>query len=769
MSASAQPVHPSASLSASAQSTTSALPPVPAVQRYFEVSLFLLVATGIMAIVSTGKLDVIAFVIPPVALLYKGYRLWRNKGPEISVRFATELVLAYFLFFPLDLFFLSRSLADNAPNPSLYAALLAAVHLLLFASLVRLYSARTNRDYAFLCVLAVTCMLASAILTVETSFLIALAVFLVLSVSTFVALEMRRSATGAVSPQLDPGSPVAQELNRALGLTSVGVAAGALLLGGVIFFMIPRYTSGYLSALSLQPSLMTGFGDSVTLGQIGVIKQSSAVVMRISIDGDAASYGENMHWRGIVFTNFDGRRWFTPQRDDIVITPTNGTDFQFPSRRLPQSQTRAMRYTVLMEPNASDAIFVAPRIIELRGKFGATADRLGPNVRPGYLTLDHTGSIFNPLHNETKIRYEGLSDVPLVPPALLRNAGTHYPDDVRSIYTQLPVQVDPRIKQLAEEATRGATNDYDRASFMERYLKSRLNYTLDLSGPKVDDPLAYFLFTKKAGNCEYFAAAMTVMMRSLGIPTRYVGGFSAGEYNDVGGDWIIRASDAHTWVEVYFPQYGWITFDPTPSGNTKPRGFLAQLAKYWDWFQFAWGEWVINYDFVHQINLAQNVGKTSRNFGENARKIYQAKRDAMFTALIALDKKTEASPYFLPGILAILVVILIFLRGREVLAHLMARYALLARHGDASPSLAVLEYREMLRLLERGGWTKAPGQTAHEFAAQIAPLELAGPVAQLTTLYQSARFGEHPARIEQMSALIASIRATIKRGVHSTR
>ena len=83
--------------------------------------------------------------------------------------------------------------------------------------------------------------------------------------------------------------------------------------------MIPRYTSGYLSALSLQPSLMTGFGDSVTLGQIGVIKQSSAVVMRISIEGDAASYGENMHWRGIVFTNFDGRRWFTPQRDDIVI------------------------------------------------------------------------------------------------------------------------------------------------------------------------------------------------------------------------------------------------------------------------------------------------------------------------------------------------------------------------------------------------------------------------------------------------------------------
>ena len=144
MSAAAQPVHSSASVSQAAAQAH----PVPSIQRYFEVSLFLLVATGIMAIVSTGKLDVIAFVVPPVALVWKGYRLWRGKGPEISVRFATELVLAYFLFFPLDLFFLSRSLADNAPNPALYSALLAAVHLLLFASLVRLYSARTNRDYA---------------------------------------------------------------------------------------------------------------------------------------------------------------------------------------------------------------------------------------------------------------------------------------------------------------------------------------------------------------------------------------------------------------------------------------------------------------------------------------------------------------------------------------------------------------------------------------------------------------------------------------------
>ena len=131
-------------------------------------------------------------------------------------------------------------------------------------------------------------MLASAILTVETGFLIALAIFLVLAVSTFVALEIRRGATDAVSPPLDPGSPLAQRLNRALG---IDVRAGRHRRAAhrrVIFFMIPRFTTGYLSALNLQPKLMTGFSDDVALGEIGEIKKNSAVVMRIHVDGDPA-------------------------------------------------------------------------------------------------------------------------------------------------------------------------------------------------------------------------------------------------------------------------------------------------------------------------------------------------------------------------------------------------------------------------------------------------------------------------------------------------
>jgi transglutaminase-like putative cysteine protease len=736
-------------------------PPVPAVQRYFEVSLFLLVTTGILAVVLTGKLDPISLIVPVIALAYKGFRISRGRGPEISARVATWLVLSYFLFFPLDLWIFSRNLSTGAPNPALYAALLAAIHLMLFAALVRLYSARTNRDFAFLAVLAFTCMLASAILTVETSFLITLAIFLALAVSTFVALEIRRSAAGAVSPPFLPGSPMAHQLNRALGITSVLVAVSALLIGGFLFFLIPRFTTGYLSALNLQPGLMTGFSDNVTLGEIGKIKQSSAVVMRIHVEGDPGRAAE-VHWRGIVLTDFDGKRWFTPAHDQVVLSPNPDGEFRFVGLPLPSGDFNPLRYTVLMEPVATDAVFVAPRLEVLRGRFTNESERAGSSLQHGYLLVDKTGSLSNPFHNDTKVRYEGLSMLAVIPPVQLRKAGATYPDEITNLYLQLP-ELDPRIKQLAQKITENSHNEYDRAANIERYLKTHYAYTLDLSGPKTDDPLAYFLFTRRAGHCEYFAAAMTVMLRDLGIPARYVGGFLPGEYNDLGGDYIIRASDAHTWVEAYFPGYGWITFDPTPPGNGKRNTFLSRLALYWDWFQFAWSEWVVNYDFVHQVSLARNVQNTSRNWGDHAQHYYREKQRQAIRILMALDRRTEASPYFLPSVLIFLIALLIYLRGRPLIGHLIARWRVRARRGgNLTASLASLEYREMLRLLEKRGWKKAPSQTPLEFASAIPAADIAAPVAQLTELYQSARFGNHPTPIAQMSTLLRTIRDSLR-------
>src|SRR3989441_1815531 len=190
--------------------------PLSAIRRYFEISLYLLLLTSVLTLVATGKLDLVSGMASSAALLVKGYRWSRGCRPELSHRAATWLVASYFVFFPIDLWGFSRALAAGAPSPALYAALLAAIHLTLFAMVVRLYSASTTRDYLFLTMLAFTNVLAAAILTVDTLFLVAFLIFLVLAVSTFVGLEMRRSAEGACVAPLEPGTPPARRLNRAL-------------------------------------------------------------------------------------------------------------------------------------------------------------------------------------------------------------------------------------------------------------------------------------------------------------------------------------------------------------------------------------------------------------------------------------------------------------------------------------------------------------------------------------------------------------------------
>lgn len=737
-------------------------PPLPAVQRYFEVSLYLLVATGILAIVGTGKLDLFTTLAAPLAVAYKGIRVWRGRDPELSSRTATWLVLAYFLFFPIDMWGLSRNTAQGAPNPMLYSALLATIHLLLFAAIVRMLSARTNRDQGFLGVLAFTCMLASAILTVEFSFFVFLAIFLLLAISTFVALEIRRSATGAVSPPIEAGTALAQQLEKALGAVSGLVAVGTLLFGTLLFFLIPRFTAGYMSALDLQPTPMTGFSDDVTLGEIGKIQQNKAVVMRIKVEGDPARAGD-IHWRGIVLTNFDGRHWFTPESDLTVLAPGSDSAFRFDPAPIESGKIYHLRYTALVEPMGTDAVFVAPRVEQISGRFGNAQIPMVPGSRPhGYLLMDKTGSLFNPSHNETKTRYQGESSIPLVPPADLRSASQEYPQEIRDVYLQLP-PLDPRIKKLADEMTAHSKTSYDKAADIERALQTHYTYTLNLTGPRAAEPMAYFLFQSKAGNCEYFASAMVLLLRAEGVPARYVTGFLPGEYNDLGGDYIVRASDAHAWVEVYFPGYRWITFDPTPPGDESSAGIFGRLSLYWDWFQFTWSEWVINYDFGHQVSLAEDLHRSSRDWSARAQRGYESFHNRAMNVLLALDARLEASPFFLPSILAFLVLLLIYLRGREMISHLLLRWGLLAhRRGNASASLAVLEYREMLRLLEKRGWKKPSSQTAQEFAAAISAAEFSTPVAQLTALYQASRFGGHPARARQMSSLLAFIRELVR-------
>src|SRR5262249_36287344 len=164
-------------------------------------------------------------------------------------------------------------LAENSPNPPLYAALIGAVHFLLFVMLVRFYSAASDRDALFLAMLSFTGILASAVLTVDTTFLILFFFYLLFAAATFSGLELRRGAKGASIPPLATQPDRERRLARALSLATLSIAFGAMALGAVLFFFFPRVGAGYIGRTTLHPSLISGFSDVVELGQIGEIKK----------------------------------------------------------------------------------------------------------------------------------------------------------------------------------------------------------------------------------------------------------------------------------------------------------------------------------------------------------------------------------------------------------------------------------------------------------------------------------------------------------------
>jgi hypothetical protein len=256
---------------------------------------------------------------------------------------------------------------------------------------------------------------------------------------------------------------------------------------------------------------------------------------------------------------------------------------------------------------------------------------------------------------------------------------------------------------------------------------------------------------------------MTVMLRTLGIPARYVNGFLPGEYNELGKDFIVRARDAHSWVEVYFPGYGWIPFDPTPPADSTAKGWLSGLALYWDWFELVWSEWVINYDFTHQITLAQNLQRFSRSWTERVRLDLERTHRRILERLKVWQARATDAPHILPAALVVLLTFALLLRGRaswQAVATLWRLYGDSAR--GLNPRTATIRYQHMLRLLARRGWKKPPGQTPLEFAASLPAAELSGTVGQLTELYQAARFGLRRLEAQKMADLLQRIQALLR-------
>jgi len=677
-----------------------------------------MIAVAMLALVLAGGLSpLLAFVFLGVMI---ASWLLENTKWQLPERYGLGIVLL-----SIPLFYADWHYQKAMGEPAERLGVNALAHLIVFLSAVKLLQVKKDRDWVFLYLISFFEMLLAAGLSFSPIFLGTLTLYLLCGLSAVTAFEIqkaRRSIPYAETRLLvPPDSRVFRKLGRRswwsteaarLPLVAVGLLLLIFVLALPLFLIAPRSGAAALTRSGGGLSNFIGFSENVTLGQIGTLKRDDGVVMRVRIEDNQPP--RDPRWRGVALDEFTGVGWkkSAQARQMEQITERAGL-FPFGTT---EALHRLTTQTFFLEPLESPVIFAAPRIVALQGDL--------PFVR-----VDQEGSIQSRRHDFERLMYKAISDTTEPRVDQLRN--DNRPLSVSYYrYLQLPENLDPRIDRLATQIIleANASNRYDAAKAIESYLQRQYGYSLEMkaAGP---DPLADFLFNVRTGHCEYFATSMAVLLRTHGIAARVVNGFLPGEYNETAGAYTVRQSDAHSWVEVYFPETkAWVTFDPTPSaGREEPvrKGITAQLQKYAEALELLWFQYVVGYDKQEQRSLATSLHNQVFDYTRTISNVLATLQSYLTTNVI-----TAAV-----GIVALALIIALIIFGKRMLRWTRTGHVRSLVEGRTYSRVQF--YERLVSLLEQRGLERDKHLTPLEFANTLNSNE----AMLITRAYNRVRYG----------------------------
>ncbi|MBX6363705.1 MAG: DUF3488 domain-containing protein, partial [Gemmatimonadetes bacterium] len=410
-------------------------------------------------------------------------------------------------------------------------------------------------------------------------------------------------------------------------LGRVVLLSGCSVLGGVLLFLcFPRVSGGWIPRRSPAADVI-GFSDDVALTAFGSrLSENPEVVLRVEFPDGRPADLQDLHWKGRSFDHFDGERWTRTVGIPPALGPTRGYQRRWGGPML--------RQLVYAKPLDVPVLFALHPLVDVTPR---------SRIRIG---LDDSGDLVYAGGAPPVYVATSLARTP-TPDALRRAPDEPSPAD--SFYLQLP-RLSPRVGRLADSLTAGAATRYDRVVAVQDWFRREFRYTLDLPARADQTSVEYFLFERRAGHCAYFSTAMVVLLRSIGIPARNVDGFLGGEWNELGHYLVVTQNHAHSWVEVWFPGFGWVPFDPTPAaaaavGGPAAATWLAPLRLAVDALEHRWGKWVLDYDLGTQLGLLQ---RTARLFsrpparGPSARR-WLPSRPALLLGLVAAAAAAAAT------------------------------------------------------------------------------------------------------------------------------
>ena len=547
------------------------------------------VLVGEVAVFTSGYFDAVTGILVPlmtVAAFLVSHHRRRERNVFIKVLLAFGALAALAMFF--------REVLS-----SLYDTRVPLARLFLWVQVIHSFDLPARKDLSYSLVSGVILVAVGAALSTSLLYGVFVLAFLLCSLGALVEMNLSEAreragikttrSRGLVLGLVVPGffavvavgflcfslMPQRQGMNLAMMPTSPFQNVGASFSGGVQNPYYEPPPGGDPFAAPPQPisaSSYHGFNSYMDLRSRG--RLSDEVVMKVRSE-------EAVPYRGVVFDEYNGKGWEISTGDAGETLTSDSPRYDMYSAREVepvQGPARQVAQVFHVEMDSSNVIFGAYRPETV---FFPTSS----------IKVDPYNSLRAPYQIPEGSAYSIISQVPNASPSQLRSAGTDYPQEITERYTKLPPGGLERTRALARELTKDTDNPYDAVLKMNEYLKDTYPYDLSIPPQREEmDAVEYFLFEQKRGYCEQFGSSLVVMARTLGIPARLTTGYAPGEYNPFTGLYEVRASDAHAWVEVYFPGYGWSTFDPTPgfdatpwqyreTGNFQGGGALAFLAK----------------------------------------------------------------------------------------------------------------------------------------------------------------------------------------------
>jgi len=691
----------------------------------------------------------------------------------------------------------------------------SATYFFFYLELNKLLTGRTNRDFLQVYALTFFHVLAGAVSTESVAFAPMLAVYVLLVVAAMIAFTIKRDAeeafragrTGPKAKAPDPAAPrrlvdgdgaalrtVAAQpfLTGSFAARLSGMSLGVLLLGAAIFWIVPRTAKqSFFSPFGGEDRAprRSGFADNIEFGGVGEIQTDPSIVMRAQPElGPGAQRPESLRIRGTALEDFTGRSW--RKSAEMLVRRsakpnTDAVEFE-PFAIAARQPERKMQFRMTLEPESSGYMFMPdqPGVLTLDRAYPLDVDLASWSARRSddrYTAVTYNvTAIVAPAQAP-----EGVAAAPVASgyagafaalgeafardvAGAVRRPGARADEAARSpVFLAVP-PFDGRetVRETAREWTQGLTEPRDIARAIERRFKTEFGYSLENDFSDRADHIAWFLTEARTGHCEYFATAMALMLRELGVPSRVVNGYYTDEWSATGARFIVRQEHAHSWVEALVGDSDeWTTYDPTPDAgigaNRTGASFYHFLSRATDVLKMVWYEAVIDYNQTDQQVGFRTVLRWLRDATRRTQSGMAAFQDFMEDpsdagSAIAARGGLLAAVGLPLAIVAGVALALFALRSARA-----RRRAEAAAQGRATTRADLHPYLELLRDA-RATFPRGAAQTPMAWARAAADTPEAGleDLVPVTAEYYRARYENAPPA-DGWAARVAALRARV--------